>query len=91
MSKPNSHKIIKTDALIEKRSRGTATPEELDLLDRRQEIEVDVVRSSDYRKNIRKYCVTSGCAHKLPGTWEHYKKYGNYCIYCRIRVNTTVQ
>lgn len=87
---PNSHKIIKTEDLIRMRAEGSLSRKELDLLDRRMELEVEMNRADDYRKNFKKNCVVYDCRNPLPEfgltDWQHYKQYGNYCQKCSTRI-----
>jgi hypothetical protein len=42
----------------------------------------ELADASAYAANIKAKCVRNGCGEKLPGTWEHFRVFGNWCASC---------
>jgi hypothetical protein len=85
------HQVISTDDLLKMRLNGTINKKQLDLLDRRLELEVYLNNADNYRKYFKKQCVVYNCQNSLPDigqtNWEHYRDKGNYCGNCFTRIN----
>lgn len=44
-------------------------------------------KKEDYVKYIKTKCIN--CNNSLPGTWEYYKIYGNFCRDCNVKCCTS--
>jgi hypothetical protein len=81
-------RFISTTELIKQREFGRISSYNLDLLNRRLDLEVELAKFNKYQGFIKKDCVAYNCNRELPFTWDHYKLYGNYCKFCCARYSS---
>lgn len=81
--------IIKTNTLLYLRQIKSISQKDLDILERRLDLETELKQADRYKKYFKQFCVVYRCKNSIPKTWEWYRQHGNFCRACHARTGKT--